>query len=239
MWKDLWNILSKDETLLDEARQESIEMLELARTMFETVIEAIVSEVDAPLRKDIREQDKILNAKQQVVRKKVFEHLAVSKGGGLLPGLVLTSVVIDLERIGDYTKNVGEVVTWMPGAVDFGEYEEIFESVVERTRKLFVKTQAAFIDEDKEAARDHVEFYQGISYDSDNVLKKIMETGAPDDTIEKRTLALVMLLRYMKRVAAHLKNICTAVANPFPRYGFRPEGVERHGDREKGPDSGS
>ena len=165
MWKDLWNILSKDETLLDEARQESILMLAHARTMFETVIEAIVGEADASLRKDIREQDKILNTKQQIVRTKVFEHLAISKGSGLLSGLVLTSVVIDLERIGDYTKNVGEVVTWMPGAVNFGEYEETLESIVERTRKLFVKTQAAFVDEDKEAARDHVEFYQGISFD--------------------------------------------------------------------------
>ncbi len=230
MWKDLWNILSQSDTLLDEARQESIEMLDQARSMFETVLEATVGEADASLRKDIREQDKILNDKQQIVRIKVFEHLAVSKGAGLLSGLVLTSVVIDLERIGDYTKNVGEVVTWMPGALDFGEHKEIFDSVVERTRKLFAKTRAAFVDEDKEAARDHVEFYQGISFDSDGVLKQIMETGAPDETIEKRTVALVMLLRYMKRVAAHLKNICTAVSNPFPRYGFRPEGVSRHGE---------
>ncbi len=226
MWKDLWNILSQGETLLDEARAESIEMLDHARAMFETVLQAIVDEADAGLRKGMREQDKVLNAMQQGVRTKVFEHLAVSKGSGLLSGLILTSVVIDLERIGDYTKNVGEVVAWMPGALDFDEYKELFESITERTRKLFAKTRAAFVDHDQEAARDHVEFYQGISHDSDGLLQQIMESGAPDDTIEKRILALVMLLRYMKRVAAHLKNICTAVANPFPRIGFRPEGMK-------------
>ncbi len=223
MWKELWSILSQSETLLDDARRESIEMLDQARSMFETVLQATVGEADDGLRKGIRDQDKILNTMQQRVRTKVFEHLAMSKGSGLLYGLVLTSVVIDLERIGDYTKNVGEVVTWMPGALDFGEYKEIFESIVERTRKLFTKTRAAFVDEDQDAARDHVEFYQGISHDADGLLKTIMEEGAPDETIEKRILALVMLLRYMKRVAAHLKNICTAVANPFPRIGFRPK----------------
>ncbi len=226
MWKDLWNILSRGETLLDEARTESIGMLDQARTMFETVLQAIVGEADDGLRNGIREQDKILNEKQQIVRTKVFEHLAVSKGSGLLSGLVLTAVVIDLERIGDYTKNVGEVVAWMPGALDFGEHSQAFESITERTRKLFAKTRAAFVDHDPEAARDHVEYYQGISHDADGLLKQIMESGAPDDTVQKSTLALVMLLRYMKRVAAHLKNICTAVANPFPRIGFRPEGME-------------
>jgi phosphate uptake regulator len=233
MWKDLWNILSQGETLLDEARADSIKMLDQARAMFESVLVATVGEADAGLQKKIREQDKILNEMQQTVRKKVFEHLAVSKGSGLLSGLVLTSVVIDIERIGDYTKNVGEVVTWMPGALDFGQYGEIYDSVVERTRKLFAKTRAAFVDEDPAAARDHVEFYQGISYDADRLLKQIMESGAPDETVEKRTLALVILLRYMKRVAAHLKNICTAVSNPFPRIGFRPEGVTRRGAEDE------
>jgi phosphate transport system protein len=226
MWKDLWNIIRQGDTLLDEARAECIEMLDLARKMFEVVLEATVEEADANLRNDIREQDKVLNQKQQEIRRKVFEHLAVSKGSGLLSGLVLTSVVIDLERIGDYTKNVGEVVTWMPGAVDFGEYKDLYLSIVERTRKLFAKTRAAFVDHDQDAAREHVEFYQGISHDSDGLLKSIMESGAPDETVEKRIVALVMLLRYMKRVAAHLKNICTAVANPFPMIGFRPEGME-------------
>jgi hypothetical protein len=31
----------------------------------------------------------------------------------------------------------------------------------------------------------------------------------------------VLLLRYMKRVAAHLKNVCSAEVNPFHRIGYR------------------
>jgi hypothetical protein len=65
-------------------------------------------------------------------------------------------------------------------------------------------------------------FIVGISRDADGLLNAIMETGSPDDTIQRRILGLVMLLRYLKRIAAHLKNICTAISNPFPKIGFRP-----------------
>ena len=31
----------------------------------------------------------------------------------------------------------------------------------------------------------------------------------------------VLMLRYLKRVAAHLRNVCSAEVNPFHRIGYR------------------
>ena len=45
---------------------------------------------------------------------------------------------------------------------------------------------------------------------------------APDEKVEKWVLGMAFLLRYLKRTAAHLKNICTAISNPFPEIGFKP-----------------
>jgi phosphate uptake regulator len=223
VWKDLWRILSQGETLLDEARAECMKMLDLGREMIEVALQAMVEKVDDDVLDRLAKMDRRLNEAQISVRQKVFEHLAVSRGDGLLTGLVLTSIVIDLERIGDYIKNIGELVTFIPGKLVFGEYEDRYLPVMNGTLEMFSRTHAAFRAQDPAAAKDHAEFASGINRDADGLLKEIMETGAPEQTIERRILGLAMLLRYLKRITAHLKNICTAITNPFTHIGFRPD----------------
>jgi phosphate uptake regulator len=223
MWKDLWNILSRGDTLLDEARREAMSMLDLAQEMFEVVLEAMVEEIDSETMDRIARMDQVLNDKQQDIRRKVFEHLAVSRGSDVLSGLVLTSVVIDLERIGDYTKNIGEAVSYFPGRLDCDPHGQKCEDIIDRTRRLFVLTRKAFDTADREAARESAEFYHHISTDVDGTIAALMGAGDPEERIERRTLGLVLLLRYLKRLGAHLKNICTAISNPFPTIGYRPE----------------
>ena len=222
MWKDLWRILSHHESLLDEARSECLQMLDLAEDMYDVVLQAMVEQVHEGILERIAKMDRVLNERQRDVRKKVFEHLAVSKAQDLLTGLILTSVVIDLERVGDYTKNIGELVAFVPGRLEFGRYSERYASIATRTRELFGRTREVFTAWDAEAAREHVAFYDQISKDSDGLLMELMKSGAPGETIEKSMLGLALLLRYVKRVAAHLKNICTAISNPFPAIGYRP-----------------
>jgi phosphate uptake regulator len=167
--------------------------------------------------------DRMLNDGQRENRKKVFEYLAVSKGSDFLGGLVLTSVVIDLERTGDYTKNIGEAVCLLPAKMEFGKYDAPYQSVVSRTRELSGRTREAFASGDSAAARDTAEFYHGIKEDVDRLLREIMVVAAPEETVEKWVLGMAFLLRYLKRAAAHLKNICTAISNPFPAIGYKPE----------------
>jgi phosphate uptake regulator len=229
MWRELWRILSKSDTLLDEARAEALGMLDLAQEMFEAVLEGMVEEAHEDCLERIAKMDRVLNEQQQEIRTKVFEHLALSKGSDLLDGLILTSIVIDLERIGDYTKNIGEAVCLLPAKLNFHEHHDLFDSVVARTRELFRKTRTAFESGDPEAARDHAEFYHGIKDDVDRMLRLILAAEAPDEMVEKWVLGLAFLLRYLKRTAAHLKNICTAISNPFPAIGFRPEIHDDHG----------
>ena len=63
-----------------------------------------------------------------------------------------------------------------------------------------------------------------LSKTCDSVLTASFESE-DGDIIEKRFLGLVLIMRYFKRVNAHLKNSATSVINPFHEIGFRPGAI--------------
>jgi phosphate transport system protein len=221
MWKQLWNLIKQREDLLTEAYDDAAAMLERDRAMF-TIVEAALSEELSEERlAEIRRMDLGLNEQQQAVRRKVFEHLALSGGSDILSGLVLTSIVIDLERIGDYTKNIGEVVSLFPGRVDFGEDRALLDRMRDLTLELFDLTRRALVDQSESAARRCMERFFTLSRLCDEKLEAILLSARSGTEIERTDLALALLVRYIKRVGAHLKNIASATVQPFPKIGYK------------------
>jgi phosphate uptake regulator len=65
--------------------------------------------------------------------------------------------------------------------------------------------------------------YDAISRKCDSIIKAIFESESfrKKDKVEKHLVAYTMMLRYIKRVNAHLKNVASTVVNPFHRIGYR------------------
>jgi phosphate transport system protein len=197
-------------------------MLDAGQEMFNIVLHALHEQSEKGVLGKVARMDKALNGLQREVRKKVYEHLVISRGRDLLTGLQLTSIVIDLERIGDYNKNMAELLEIFPMEMSWDEYDETFEKVRENTLEQFDYTRMALAEDDEKAARQMIRRYDRISKACDGVLAELASDEAEGDTIEKRFLALVLIMRYLKRLNAHLKNIATSVVNPFHDIGFRP-----------------
>jgi phosphate uptake regulator len=193
--------------------------------MFNIVLHGMHEQKEKATRQQVARMDKALNNLQRDVRKKVYEHLVMSRGRDLLTGLQLTSIVIDLERIGDYTKNMAELLDLFPEEMKWKPYEKKFESVRTATLEQFECTRKALDDDDEKAARKMIKRYDKISKTCDGVLEELISSHVDETDIEKRYLALVLIMRYLKRVNAHLKNIATSVVNPFHEIGFRPGAV--------------
>jgi phosphate uptake regulator len=217
-------VLLSSESLIDEAHSDCVRMLEAGLEMFNVVLYAMHEEKELDTRQRVASMDKALNNLQRDIRRKVYEHLAISKGSDLLTGLQLTSIVIDLERIGDYTKNMAELVDMFPEQMCWDPYEERVEWVRGSTLEQFESTRKALERQDEEAARFVIKRYNRISKSCDGVLEDIVASEM-GETVEKRFLALVLIMRYFKRVNAHLKNVATTVVNPFTDIGFRPGAV--------------
>jgi len=222
MLEKFWKVISGSQGLIDEAQQQSLDMLILGKEMFILAIDAVHSETTREVMRTIARMDKNMNKMEMDVRKKVFSHLAISRGQDLLTGLQLNLIISDLERVGDYTKNIGELVEMMPGKLEFGRHDETFNKVKDLALDIFDLTYKALEDRDEKSAHAVIRKYDLVSKTADSRIKKVVQGKELSETVEKRHVGLVLLLRYMKRVCAHLKNISTSLVNPFHQIGYRP-----------------
>ena len=124
MWKTLIGAFKKD-NLYQQALAEACEMLETDGRMFEASVESLRRSDTSDISVDIKELDKQINRSERDVRKKVMTHLVVSGGTELAHGLALVSVVIDIERIGDYTKNIHDLARRHPARLDAGPLDPL------------------------------------------------------------------------------------------------------------------
>ena len=108
MIKEILSVF-KSNTLMDRAFQRSYDMLDLTYKMYLQAKEVLRHTEHTDIEVDITDEDIEVNKYQREVRKDVFNHLVLTEGEQLSSGLVLISIVIDLERIGDYTKNIVEI----------------------------------------------------------------------------------------------------------------------------------
>jgi len=219
MYKKFLELFGK-ENLLDEAILTTIKMLETDREMFVASTESLRKKDTSKLSFDIYEKDKEINNYEREVRRNVLTHLTVAGTANIVPGLVLVSIVIDVERIGDYTKNIVELAQAHPTRLTGGIFEKDLQDIEEIVRERFDRIIRVIGEMHIGTARDIMQDHRNISSRCDRILLEII--GEKDKTLspgDATTLALYF--RYLKRTAAHLTNIATSIVNPFPNIGFQ------------------
>ena len=115
MWKEIVTLF-KSEGPLQEAYDEAILALRESHSMFDDAVAHLHSE--GVMETDIYKRDRRINKYERSVRRKIVTHMSVSSKPDINLGLILTSIVIDIERIGDYTKNIVELAVSVPGPFD-------------------------------------------------------------------------------------------------------------------------
>ena len=214
----------KKKSLTAETVDEAIKMLLKTREMFVESVWSLRESPTGELRLDIYQHDKAINKLERDIRKKLMTHVMIFDKSEVIAGLTLASVVIDIERIGDYTKNIADLAIQHKKELKAAEFEETVVSIENRVKDFFEWTIKAFPESDVELARKVVNQYKDVSRDSaimDNTLVKGECNFSISDAV---TLALYA--RFLKRIAAHLYNICTSIVNPFHRIGFKEKSNE-------------
>jgi phosphate uptake regulator len=226
----LYEIFRSDNSL-NQAIEQSRRMLDRTQAMFSESVSALREAGGTP-RMNISEEDQLVNEDQQEARRKVFRHLAVTGGLNLRAGLVLTSIVIDIERIGDYTKNIRELADAHPGRLNSGQYDADIHRIEQAVAALFEGTVDVVRSGHTEGARSLIREHLWIKKRCDEIARDLAAT--PGSALKQNdAVTTALYARYLKRVGAHLMNILSSLTNPFERIGYRESSQDP--DTSSGP----
>ncbi len=210
----------KKKDLLTQAINDSKEMLEIAYDIFHSIKSQVLDfegeKVDV---EEVKKKDYLLNHFERSIRKKSFEHMSLSekKDQNLYYGIVLITVSGDIERIGDYCKNLYEVVELREKRTNAGLNSKM-NIYLKDIKEMFENTKIAFCETSKETAEKVLNKHFEIKTSIDEKLLEI----AISDTKENLVI-YALLFRYLKRISSHLRNICTSISNPIDEIGFYTE----------------
>ena len=219
---NLINKLFSKEDLLNEAIGLTNSMLEdvveMALAAWKEVRTGVTSELDIDM------QDKMINRKLSEVRRAVIAHLNVGDRQNLYPALVLTSIVVDIERVGDYAKSMSSMARQTKTPIATGQFEEDLAKIEQTVfHELLPKGCKALLTEDYESAAMLLRGADWINRSCDEMARE-MSTGQVQDMPASQQVQLVLFIRYIKRINSHWQNALTSIVNPYDRIGFYNRG---------------
>ncbi|REK34027.1 MAG: hypothetical protein DWQ20_07150 [Actinobacteria bacterium] len=163
--------------------------------------------------------DHDLNKTERAVRREMLVHGTV-RGAEVDHGLMMAYMAVakDIERIGDYCKNIWNLAQ-MGINLSTGNDKEELTSHRKRVRSLLRESLEAFRNQDTEKVHDLI---KGIDEDTSHYDTHVVEF-VNSDLPGREAAPRALFYRYLKRISAHLSNVLTSVVMPVDRIDFYKE----------------
>ena len=220
IFKDILGIWKSD-NLLAQAWDDSLKMLSISNDIFVQSIQYFNSGENIDAVKALKKEDQTINDYYQLVRRKVLTHYSIDKPPvETSGGLTLVNMVVDIERIGDYCKNISDLTLMRDGPMDFGELSDDIKSIEQEVESRFTKTIQAIENQDEALADNLLNNYKKmVTKVSDRIVKNIA-SGRIQFPDSSQGASIALYSRYLKRIGAHLKNITSTIVNPYDKIGY-------------------
>ena len=212
----------KSDDLLSQAWEESLSMLMLSQKIFVKSIKYLNSGVDIESVKDLKKRDITINDYHKSVRRKLVTHFSMGENSKhIASGLILAEMAVDIERIGDYCKNISDITIARESKINFDSVSNEIKDIEKEVLKRFKETIDAIDNQDEKIASDIVKSYKPfVAKMSDDIVHNIISNTTKVSS-ESDAATIVLYARYLKRIGAHLKNITTTVINPYDKVGYQ------------------
>jgi phosphate uptake regulator len=207
----------RDADQMEAAEEQIVAMLASCQDTFELASGAVFGElvvVEAGDQLELIDRD--LNKTERAVRREMLVHGTV-RGAELDHGLMMAYMAVakDIERIGDYCKNIWNLAQ-MGVNLSTGTDREELMSHRKRVASLLKESLEAFRNQDTEKVHSLI---QGIDADTSHYDEHIVEF-VNSDLPGREAAPRALFYRYMKRISAHLSNALTSIVMPVDRIDF-------------------
>lgn len=204
---------------IEAVEQQITDMLTDGRIVYDAAMEALFGGGKSKAtRKHVKRTDRGINELQREIRRELVVHVSARLSADLPVVLSYMSVVKDAERVGDYAKNIYDLVRWGAGFVDEPDVDELADTR-DKVGSLITETAEVFAEHDGERAQRLVAKANGFLDDHDDHIRAAFNRqGDPGDAVSR-----ALYYRYLKRITAHLMNMLTALTMPVDQLDYYDE----------------
>ena len=168
----------------------------------------------------LHERDAQVNALEQTIRRQVILHLSLPGNEADVPySLLLISLVKDVERLGDYAKNLSEIVDIRPEPLPAGPLLDDLRGVRDGVEKMFSAVAEVFRAAERDAALVLIRDGRALARRCDRLVTRVGRGDCDAGT----TAALILATRYYKRIGGHLLNVLSSVVMPLDKVDYYDE----------------
>jgi phosphate uptake regulator len=171
-------------------------------------------------RTELYRRDVRVNKLQRHIRKQVVAHLSVPGNRPDVPySLLLVSLVKDVERIGDYAKNLAELGDIRSGALVEDEFTLELQQIRREAEASFKELSVVLGSSDREWAVELIRQGRDAAHRCDALIARI----ASSDHDARTATTLVLGTRYYKRIGGHVLNVLSSIVMPIHKIDYYDE----------------
>jgi phosphate uptake regulator len=212
-----------DESGIEHIEAQVQRMVNDARHTFDLALNAITGGSVETVADEVRRTDRRINVTEMEIRRELVVHFAVHGGADATEMLVFMNMIKDLERIGDYNKNIFDLAEEGVSFAGADDLEHILAFRDETSSRIAEMGEILAV-QDGERARAFIARGDEIRHEFDGLISELVHSTEPAVTAVPRAL----LYRYLKRVTAHCLNVVSSVVMPVDRLDYFDEAEDTH-----------
>ena len=222
MLQELLRIFRGDDPLSKVADDFAL-MLNLTREMSHSAGQIFFGEDhDENAQDRVHKTDAEVNELERVIRRSLMTHLAIPGNSADAPySLLLMSLVKDVERLGDYAKNLSEIVEIGPDVLPEGAELDELKLIRKKVEAAYQACANVVLSSRRGEATELIQQGRETARQCDGLVTTIGKSDYDAAT----TTAFILGTRYYKRINAHVLNVLSSVVMPLDKIDYFENGT--------------